>query len=122
MGLVKSRNKHMEKVTFSSESIGRHYGAGRMVPQETPEHLVGRLCTLIETMGLKDTQEKATKDLIKQEVYKMFSQDGSAWWLEDTLYAVIYNCLVAKQESARKENLPPGLDGEYVLTFTPKNG
>ena len=36
-------------------------------------HLEGRILTLIESWGLKETQEKAVKDLVKNELWNMVS-------------------------------------------------
>jgi hypothetical protein len=36
--------------------------------------LEGRLLTMIESIGLKDTQEKAVKDLVRSEVWQTLTQ------------------------------------------------
>lgn len=35
-------------------------------------HFLGRMMTLIETLGLNETQEKAFKDIVKQEIWYMW--------------------------------------------------
>ena len=49
------------------------YGSGYVITDEELRHLEGRLLTLIESIGLKDTQEKAVKDLIRNEVWLLLS-------------------------------------------------
>lgn len=36
------------------------------------EHHVGRVMTLIETLGLSEVQSKAFKDLMKQEIWSLW--------------------------------------------------
>lgn len=38
--------------------------------------LIGRLLTLVESLGLRETQERAVKDLVRQEVSHLFSCQG----------------------------------------------
>lgn len=61
----------------------------------TVDHLVGRVLTLIETLGLKDSQEKAVKDLVRQEIWQPFNNDFAQYVsgdfaavIRDTLYQV----------------------------------
>jgi hypothetical protein len=54
------------------------YGCGILLNDSVPDYLVGKLLTLIESFGLKESQEKAAKDLIKQTVYNEF-RDNQKW-------------------------------------------
>jgi hypothetical protein len=46
---------------------------GYVTGGETIDNLVGRMLTLVESLGLKDTQEKAVKDLVRQEIWRPFN-------------------------------------------------
>lgn len=55
------------------------------------DYIVGRLCTLLESYGLRETQERAAKDIIKQEVYSWFN--NTQWVpgpLADVVSTVMY--------------------------------
>lgn len=49
------------------------YSSGYVVNDYQVQHLEGRLLTLIESIGLKDTQEKAVKDLVRNEVWMLLN-------------------------------------------------
>jgi hypothetical protein len=38
--------------------------------------LIGRLLTLVESLGLRESQESAFKDLVRQEAFKLFQCQG----------------------------------------------
>lgn len=44
---------------------------GYVIQQESISALQGRLLTLIEAIGLPEGQEKAVKDLVKNELWKL---------------------------------------------------
>ncbi len=44
---------------------------GWLIHDYAIQHLEGKLLTLIESWGLKDSQEKAVKDLVRQEVWSV---------------------------------------------------
>jgi len=45
---------------------------GYVIDQRQISFVQGRLLTLIESFGMKDTQEKAAKDLVSQELYRLY--------------------------------------------------
>lgn len=49
------------------------YPDGRILEDGNFSFLEGRLLTIIETIGLNPNQEKAVKDLIKQEIWNAFN-------------------------------------------------
>ena len=60
---------------MSIEKPNVSYGNGYVLSDYSSEHIVGKILTLIEAMGLPQRQEEATKGLIKQAVYEVFA-DG----------------------------------------------
>jgi len=76
------------------------------------------MCTLIESLGLKDSQEKAIKDLVKNEIYQMF--DHESIYIAPELALVIRMVKHKEADEAKKEGIPAGVYGDYELTFTPK--
>jgi hypothetical protein len=44
------------------------------------DHFLGRVLTLVETLGLGETQEKAFKDIIKQEIWSLWEHP---WGMEE---------------------------------------
>lgn len=59
----------MEKIFKSSDERMYSKGNGYVIGGDNPDYLVGRLLTIIESIGLQDGQEKAVKSLIRSEVY-----------------------------------------------------
>jgi hypothetical protein len=49
------------------------YGSGYVINDYQLSHLEGRLLTLIESWGLKETQEKACKDLMRNELWGLLN-------------------------------------------------
>lgn len=49
------------------------FSSGYVITDDQIRHLEGRLLTLVESIGLKDTQEKAVKDLVRNEVWLLLS-------------------------------------------------
>lgn len=50
--------------------------------KERFDYFLGRVLTLIETLGLNETQEKAFKDIIKQEVWSLWEHP---WGIEEKI-------------------------------------
>jgi len=48
--------------------------------KERFDYFLGRILTMIETLGLNENQEKAFKDIIKQEVWSLWEQP---WGIEE---------------------------------------
>jgi len=53
--------------------VNPSYGWCYAIQEYQLSHLEGRLLTLMESLGLRDTQEKAIKDLVKNEVWGLTS-------------------------------------------------
>jgi hypothetical protein len=92
-----------------------------LVNSHTPEHLVGRLCQLVEMMGLRETQEKATKDTLKQIIYDAFSYENGCRTLDGELCYVIWDVIHKEEQYARENHQPSGMVGEYELIKTIKD-
>lgn len=56
-----------------AEGVG--YGAGKILQDHRFQYLEGRLLTIIETIGLSQSQETALKSLIRNEVWDTY-QNG----------------------------------------------
>lgn len=52
------------------------WGNALLIPEGTSGSLVGKLLTIIESWGLPQSQERAIKDVIRNEIYDMFD---NAW-------------------------------------------
>jgi len=48
--------------------------------KERFDYFLGRVLTLVETLGLGETQEKAFKDIIKQEIWSLWEHP---WGVEE---------------------------------------
>lgn len=48
--------------------------------KERFDYFLGRILTLVETLGLPETQEKAFKDIIKQEIWSLWE---NPWGVEE---------------------------------------
>lgn len=64
-GQVKLRN-----VMNNNETPKVGYTGGYIVVESQFQHLEGRLLTLVEALGLRESQEKSVKDLIRSEVWQ----------------------------------------------------
>lgn len=110
----------MKTITVSSvEKDVLGYVPAFIVDEGEQDYLVGRICTIVETMGLSESQERAARDLLRQEVYKVFSYERGCRFLEERFSSVI-RTMFNRREDAMK-GLPPGTirnsGGEYELTF-----
>ena len=59
----------MEKIFKSSDERMYSKGNGYVIGGDNPDYLVGRLLTIIESIGLQDGQEKAVKSSVIQSTY-----------------------------------------------------
>ena len=66
------------QIEVTSANNNKSFGHGYVVPQHVLDRITGRVLTLVEGMGLKDGQERAIKDLIKQEIWAPFNQLGTS--------------------------------------------
>jgi hypothetical protein len=74
--------KELSKVPGEEVSWGRAY----LTNNNTPNYLIGRLFTIVEAMGLKETQEKSVKDLFQNEVWTMFSKKQGTEYLSVSVH------------------------------------
>ncbi|MCK4500887.1 hypothetical protein KAU11_10330 [Candidatus Babeliales bacterium] len=88
----------MEKQIKSSDERKIGYGSAYVIGGESPDHLVGRLLTIIDAIGLSEKQEKSLKDLIRFEVYNSLNL---ATWIPSSLH----NVIVDMYEWYQKESL-----------------
>ena len=63
--------------------------------------MVGQVLTIIDSLGLKDTQEKATKDLLKQAMYGIYRQDSIYITGEQVSRVVLENKGMSGSEAPR---------------------
>jgi len=49
------------------------WGNAYVVTTNTPDRLVGKIFAVIETMGLKETQETSAKDIIRTVIWEVFN-------------------------------------------------
>lgn len=89
---MSKRNKSFESaVSYPSR------GYGLVLQENVPDWLVGRVLTIIDALGLKDAQEKSCKDLLKNEIYQLNSENQGTLWippsLNDELYRIIHDIL-----------------------------
>lgn len=64
-------SKNNKNATVGPNTPQPYYESGYILDNYHIEHLTGRLLTLIEALGLRESQEKSLKDLVKQEVWKL---------------------------------------------------
>ena len=63
-----------KNTTENSPSLS--YGNAYLVQSETPNYIIGRILTIVEVLGLKETQENSLKSLIRNEVWNEFDCSG----------------------------------------------
>ena len=82
------------------------YGAGLVVDHNIQDRLVGKLLPIIETMGLKDSQEISAKDLIRERVWDIFKD---AIFITPERNTEIITLYQAMKRKAFVENTPTSL-------------
>jgi hypothetical protein len=102
-----------------------------LVDAHMVDRLIGRVLTLIETLGLRDAQEKAIKDLVKQEVWNNIhspnlSPNAGGNGVDRDLVEVIYGMHEKLRDhwntKVPTEGSPTGrpMELHYSLTVTDK--
>ena len=95
---------------ISEETVGFvNYGRGFAVYDSVPDSLVGRIMPIIEGMGLKESQEKAIKGIIKGTIYRVFFDENFPITLSDELHSLLRKKYYEKN-SDQKSVPPSGLD------------
>lgn len=59
------------------------YGAGYVVSTDIVKVVEGRVLTIVEALGMKETQEKSAKDLMRAAIWNVISEN-SFWIDSDT--------------------------------------
>lgn len=93
----------MKITSTSNDKCYEDGNTALLISKHIPTSLTGRLLQLIETMGLPETQEKATKDTIKNIVYDTFGHDSSSEFIDEMLYAVLLD-IIWQERSYRSVN------------------
>lgn len=96
------------------------YGFSYVIPENAPQYLVGRILTIVEALGLKETQEKSLKDLIREEIYKIQRNDEGTLWLTPELNNEIHRVYQEIEAEKRSENVGsnyPVSSGIYDYKF-----
>ncbi len=96
----------------------RGYSDGAyMLERDASKRLVGRLYTLIESMGLKEKQEKAMKDIFSQEVWSVFNDFGDPLFLPPSFHLKVlnYNSQKERERMSLSSGRPPEGESDYPL-------
>lgn len=64
------------------------YGQGYVIFQDVPEVLVGSILEILEAIGLKDSQERAVKDIVRQKIYSTF-YDREPIYISSDLHSML---------------------------------
>ncbi len=91
------------------------------MPENTRTTLIGKVCGQIEAMGLRETQEKAVKDILRQQINEVFSMDYGSQFIDYDFYSTILEMVYEQKEVAQQENLPSIMRGRYAIRFTTKD-
>ena len=107
---------------LNTQNVG--YGYGYVVSEDLPKYIRGRLFTLIEALGLKETQEKSLKDLVDNEIWSQFGQSWRSQWITANLHTAVRNVIdeIKKEESGKgmgsDNTLPAGHTNNYKFKIT----
>ena len=95
------------------------YGHGYIVQDGMPDYIVGRILTFIETLGLRESQEKSLKDLIRQDIWAQFREGFGANYINPSLNDEVHRVLREINEHELK-NTEPGtpINSSYGYEFT----
>lgn len=116
----------MYKKTVKSKDQEVHGSEGYIMPVHYIDHLVGKVLTLIEAIGLKDGQEKSIKDLVKQEIWGI-TRDMSL--THGKLLSLVNELTTDVEDEQQRRalnddsttNIPMSmLQGDYEITFVEK--
>lgn len=113
----------MSKQIKSSSNEQAGYGFGYVFDEYQRDYMKGRLCTILESFGLRDGQEKAAKDIIKQEVDAWFYPNalGINGSLNTAIHAIVHRIHSHYQESGSNQPTPVGGYGfEFEIVATEK--
>ncbi len=80
-------------------------GYAYVMQDSSPDFIVGKILTIIDAMGLKENQEKATKDLVKQIVRDEF---WKGIYITPKRNNEIHKELENRREESYKKQVPLG--------------
>lgn len=113
----------MEKIFKSSDERNIGYGSAYVISSSRPDHLVGRVLTIIEALGLPEKQEQSLKDILRQEIYNTL---GLETWISGRLNTIIRELYdwCEKNPSGKGTDMPYSkyerfglMDGEFELHY-----
>ena len=100
--------------------------SGNMVSYHQTNRLIGKVLTLIETLGLSEKQEQSIKDILKQTIRQGISEHDN-FIITKEIFDIVgsFNSELHKQCIKEDSHVPRVLgaslrDGEYKLSFTSK--
>ena len=64
------------------------WGNAYVLSEDSPDRLFGKLCEVMEAMGLQPKQEEATKNLIRKIIWEVV---GDGIWIETSKHNEIRN-------------------------------
>lgn len=106
----------MEKIVKSSDERRISWGSAYIIPSARPDHLVGRVLTIIEAMGLPTKQEESLKDLIKQEIYRVLELDT---YVPGRLHTLVKEIMSWAEENASGAGIGSSSRSDERMGFMP---
>ena len=114
----------MYTVTIKSKDTQMSIGNGYVMPEHQISNLIGKLLTLVETLGLQEKQEKSFKEIVKQAVWGNVRDMKP---IDSSLLTLINNFAheLSREERYRGSNIhnvqiptpPECIIGDYELSF-----
>lgn len=109
----------MSKQIKSSSNEQASYGWGFILGEGDKSFIEGRLLTFLESLGLKDSQEKAAKDILRQEVQSWFYPNalGISGEINTAVQNLVHR-LRKHQEEKHKNSLVPQPSHGFSIEMT----
>lgn len=100
----------MSKIIKSSSNEQVGYGYGFVLNEHDRGYIEGRLLTFLESLGLKDSQEKAAKDMLRQEVQSWFYPNalGISSEINTAVQNLVHRIRKYQEEKDNRQPLPSG--------------
>lgn len=114
------RSKKQKNVQNTNSGLSQPgYGDAYLIGISTPNNLVGRILTIVDALGLKDTQEKSLKNILEQEIWKTFDTQGwDCMYIPDELHSSIRKFSHDyKEEMQKSEYVFPSSGFPYAKKF-----
>lgn len=109
------------KVSSKSPKLNGR-SSGFLVRDDLSEYLVGRILTHIDALGLQPNQDKAVKDLLRQEIYRQFSRDEGTLWIPNEFYGAIQELMYEIRKDAEERGNPMGQSADYEILCEQREG